>query len=53
MNFDYFAQRWTIEMNFKPGKYFYKFIVDGEWVCNEDDPINNDLNGNINNYLEI
>ena len=31
----------------------YKFIVDGKWVCSEDEPKNNDTFGNINNYLII
>lgn len=38
-------------MNLKPGNYFYKFFVDNEWVCKDEDPINNDIYGNINNYL--
>lgn len=25
--------RWTVELRLKPGRYEYKFIVDGEWCC--------------------
>ncbi|MBC8046443.1 MAG: hypothetical protein H7Y00_06585, partial [Fimbriimonadaceae bacterium] len=29
---------WTANLNLKPGKYFYKFIIDGKWIY---DPHNN------------
>lgn len=53
MSYNYFNHYWSLELNLKPGNYFYKFCVDGEWLYKEDDPINNDLYGNINNYLVI
>lgn len=28
---------WTVDLNIKPGKYAYKYIVDGEWIT---DPYN-------------
>lgn len=34
-------------------KNSYKYIVDGEWICNENEPKNNDIYGNINNYLVL
>ncbi|MHC1774466.1 MAG: glycogen-binding domain-containing protein [Lentimicrobium sp.] len=34
---------WTYELNLKPGKYTYKFIVDGQWMI---DPANDDWEGN-------
>ena len=36
----------------KPGKYYYKFIVDGVWRCNPDFPETVDENGNLNNYID-
>lgn len=35
------------------GTYQYKFIVDGKWVHAPDQPIQTDLKGNINNFLEV
>lgn len=28
---------WTVDLNIKPGKYVYKYIIDGEWIT---DPYN-------------
>eukprot|EP01111_Echinosteliopsis_oligospora_P013997 TRINITY_DN5177_c0_g1_i1.p1 TRINITY_DN5177_c0_g1~~TRINITY_DN5177_c0_g1_i1.p1 ORF type:complete len:299 (-),score=98.68 TRINITY_DN5177_c0_g1_i1:58-954(-) len=36
-----------------PGVYQYKFIVDGKWVHAADQPIQTDMKGNINNFLEV
>lgn len=45
---------WAKIYNLKPGRYHYKFIVDGRWVT---DPSNSnqesDAGGNINSLLEI
>jgi len=30
---------WSIEFALKPGRYEYKYIVDGEWVSDPDNPI--------------
>lgn len=53
LNYDYFTHVWTFTLYLKPGEYYYKFIVDGKWMCSEDEPKNNDSYGNINNYLVI
>jgi hypothetical protein len=41
-------------MKLEPGKYFYKFIVDGDWIT---DPGNqnaeDDGHGNINSVLVV
>lgn len=34
------------------GVHYYKYIVDGEWKENLDDPSTPDDNGNINNYVD-
>ncbi len=43
---------WTIQMKLKPGKYEYKYIIDGRWTP---DPYNrqreNDLNGGENSVV--
>jgi dienelactone hydrolase len=45
---------WVCRINLKPGKYFYKFVVDREWIL---DPANaekaDDGSGNVNSVLEI
>ena len=44
-----------LDILFKANPFFYsyKYIVDGEWVCSDDDAKNNDFYGNINNYIVI
>lgn len=51
--YDYFTHIWTFTLYLKPGEYFYKFVVDGKWMCSEDDPKNFDNHGNVNNYLVV
>ena len=36
-----------------PGTYFYKFIVDGVWLCDNRKPQSDDAHGNINNVLTV
>jgi hypothetical protein len=36
-----------------PGSYQYKFIVDNQWVCADDQPKVRDNHGNWNNNIEI
>ena len=33
--------------------FSYKFNVDNEWVCTDDDIKDTDINGNINNYILV
>lgn len=35
-----------------PGKYQYKWIVDGEWKCVQSAPLIYDSDGNLNNFLD-
>ncbi len=48
------GNRWWCRMKLEPGKYFYKFIVDGDWIT---DPGNrnteDDGHGNINSVLLV
>lgn len=37
----------------KPGKYFYKFIVDGEWCYDFTAPNETDDEGNVNNVITV
>lgn len=43
-----------IVFSYKEFYFFsYKYIVDGEYLCNDNDLKNNDIYGNINNYLVL
>ncbi|KAG6476384.1 hypothetical protein ZIOFF_065624 [Zingiber officinale] len=45
---------WILEKELPEGRYEYKYIVDGEWMCNEHELLtfpNSD--GQVNNYVEI
>ena len=53
LKFDHFSKTWNTVLNLQPGEYFYKFIVDDEWICYDEDPKDNDLHGNINNYVLV
>ncbi len=36
-----------------PGVYYYRFIVDGKWQTDPGQPMATDINGEINNIIEI
>ncbi|MEI9810167.1 MAG: glycogen-binding domain-containing protein [Bacteroidota bacterium] len=43
---------WTAQVKLRPGKYWYKFIVDGNWMVDSDNRLNeNDGRGNINSVF--
>ena len=44
---------WIITLNLKKGKYYYKYIIDGNWQINHDEKIETDDDGIINNYVLI
>merc|ERR1719334_1674376 len=44
---------WAVKLNLGPGRYMYKFVVDGEWIVNQDMPTVNDEQGNQNNLIEV
>ena len=44
---------WSREVSLAPGKYMYKFVVDGEWRGNMDLPNVVDQEGNTNNVIEV
>jgi len=43
----------TCIQNLPPGKYLYKFIVDGQWKTDPSQPIFTDFNGEPSNVLEL
>ncbi|TNJ28220.1 5'-AMP-activated protein kinase, beta-1 subunit [Giardia muris] len=44
---------WFAVLYLPPGVYQYKFIVDGNWVCAQDQPQCRDSDGNLNNVIHI
>lgn len=45
---------WFFEMPLGPGKHYYKFIVDGKWMVDPRNPLQQpDSDGNINSVLVI
>jgi hypothetical protein len=44
---------WVCRIDLKPGKYFYKFIVDGNWIIDPSNPnTEDDGHGNVNSVME-
>jgi hypothetical protein len=45
---------WEYSMKLNHGKYFYKFIVDGDWMIDPDNPLSEfDEDGNSNSVLYV
>ncbi|KAL9224832.1 hypothetical protein vseg_000829 [Gypsophila vaccaria] len=54
LKFDEAQDAWILQRELPEGRYEYKYVVDGEWVCNESElvtPPNDD--GQVNNYVEV
>ncbi|KAG2555374.1 hypothetical protein PVAP13_9KG557200 [Panicum virgatum] len=45
---------WFLEKELPEGRYEYKYIVDGKWVCNEHENITKpNADGHVNNYVQV
>ncbi|VFQ62667.1 unnamed protein product [Cuscuta campestris] len=54
LEFDEGQGSWTLRREFPEGIYEYKYIVDGEWVCNSAEPITSpNKDGHVNNYVKV
>lgn len=54
LEFDEGQGAWILNRELAEGRYEYKYVVDGEWVCNKNEPVttsNND--GHVNNYVAV
>ena len=51
--YDISNNSWKITLNIKKGKYYYKYIVDGNWQINIKEKSEKDENGILNNYIII
>lgn len=50
---NYFISTYFLETALNPGRYYLKFIVDGQWCCNNRMSTSVDMNMNMNNVIEI
>ncbi|OEL13605.1 Phosphoglucan phosphatase DSP4, amyloplastic [Dichanthelium oligosanthes] len=45
---------WFLEKELPEGRYEYKYIVDGKWLCNEHEKITKpNADGHVNNYVQV
>ncbi|KAB1218985.1 Phosphoglucan phosphatase DSP4, amyloplastic [Morella rubra] len=46
--------QWILRRELPEGHYEYKYIVDGEWICNEDGLVTSgNKDGHVNNYIQV
>lgn len=54
LKFDEKKGCWILEREMPEGKYEYKYVVDGEWLCNRDEPLTSpNKDGHVNNFVEV
>ncbi|KAI3520393.1 hypothetical protein L1887_09787 [Cichorium endivia] len=45
---------WILHRDLLEGRYEYKYIVDGEWMTNKNEPVTHDnKDGHVNNYIQV
>ncbi|KAL8171033.1 hypothetical protein V2J09_022837 [Rumex salicifolius] len=45
---------WVLKKELPEGKYEYKYVVDGEWLCNNNEPLTTpNKEGNVNNFVQV
>jgi len=47
------SHEFRLVQSLAPGEYEYKYIVDGQWRCADDQEKVRDLHGNLNNKIVI
>uniref|UniRef100_A0A0E0K7M4 AMP-activated protein kinase glycogen-binding domain-containing protein n=1 Tax=Oryza punctata TaxID=4537 RepID=A0A0E0K7M4_ORYPU len=54
LTYDKEKRAWYLERELPEGKYEYKYIVDGKWVCNENEKKTKaNADGHVNNYVQV
>ncbi|KAG8651782.1 phosphoglucan phosphatase DSP4, amyloplastic isoform X2 [Manihot esculenta] len=54
LNFNEEKGLWILERELLEGRYEYKYIIDGEWTLNQDEPISApNKDGHVNNYIQV
>lgn len=52
MDFDFHSGYWYTTFHLKKGKYFFKYIINGNnWIVNDKEPKEKDPSGNMNNVI--
>jgi hypothetical protein len=45
---------WILEKELPEGRYEYKYIVDGDWLCNQNEQITKpNADGHVNNFIQV
>ena len=53
LKYDNRERKWICKMNLKKGKYFYKYIIDGNWEINPNENHEKGSDGIVNNVIEV
>ena len=53
LTFDPLSERWSTIVKLKKGKYFYKYVVNNEWIINPKERNEKGNDGIVNNVVEI
>ena len=46
-------EKWALKLDLPPGEYEFKFVVDGNWVIDEDQPTKLSEVGTLNNVIVV
>ena len=46
-------EKWALKLDLSPGEYEFKFVVDGNWVCDELLPTKTNEEGSKNNVIKV
>lgn len=45
---------WVLKRELLEGRYEYKYVIDGEWTCNENELVTSpNKDGHVNNYVQV
>jgi starch synthase len=53
LKYDNRERKWICKMNLKKGKYYFKYIIDGNWEINPNEKQVRGSDGIINNVIEV
>lgn len=54
LQFDEEQRLWKLTRELPEGEYEYKYIVDGEWTCNQHELVTSpNKDGHVNNYIKV
>lgn len=53
LTYDTHLQKWTTQLKIKKGIHYYKYLVDGKWMINNNEEIHIEEDGSVNNMIII